>query len=608
QIKAELAAKNAAPSPAAKPTKIANAATNPTSAGAAKASPAAGGGTLLGKVIPEFSASAVDNTSFQSKDQREKVLVVAFMGVQCPLANLYYPNLVSLASQFKGQSVAFVIVNSNEQDTLNTVREQAKTHQAKFPVLKDAGNQVADLFGASRTPELFILDESRAVRYHGQIDDQYGYQARRKAPSRTYASDAIKALLEGGSVTVAETPLQGCHIGRKEKAAEQSQTSFYRDVLPILQNRCQQCHRAGDIGPFSLEDYATTSNWGETIKESVTEKRMPPWPADPEHGKFLNNMRLPDTELKTLVKWVDEGCPEGNAADAPPAKTFVDGWNIGKPDQEFAMDKAFEVPATGVVDYQHFVVSPVFTKDVWVQAVECRYGNRSVVHHMLALLHFPKDRERSQDGLRNGFFAAGAPGSNYLVFPPGHAKRIPKGAQLVLQMHYTPSGSPTRDQSRLGVVLAKQPPEFEVLTYAIGTEDILVKAGDPNYTKTYSEPIDRDVTLTTLMPHLHLRGKAFDIEATSPDGKTEKLISIPKWDFNWQFQYQLAEPITLPKGSKITVTAAWDNSDKNPNNILPPVDVRFGEQTFDEMFIGYVNYVIPRKAGAKGKTAGRSRG
>lgn len=571
--------------------------------------PPAGEGPRIGRIIPEFSAAAIDNTTYQLKDRNEKVLVVAFMGVQCPLANLYYPNLVELSKKFGGQSVAFVAVNSNGQDTIAAVREQAKAHQVAFPVLKDAGNKVADAFGAQRTPEFFVLDEQRAVRYHGQIDDQYGYQARRQAPSKHYVADAIQNLLAGRPVALAATPLQGCHIGRKGTAGEQAKSSFYRDVLPILQNRCQQCHRVGDIGPFALDDFEACSNWGETIKEAVTERRMPPWPADPEHGKFLHEQRLPDEELATLVKWVDEGCPEGNIADKPPAKAFVDGWNIGQPDEEYAMAKPFTVPATGVVDYQHFVVSPVFTKDVWVQAVECKYGNRSVVHHMLALLHFPKDKKRSQDGLRNGFFAAGAPGANYLVFPPGQAKRIPKGAQLVLQMHYTPNGTATKDQSRLGVILAKEPIEYEVQTYAVGTEDILLKAGDANYTKSYTEPISGNIAVSALMPHLHLRGKSFDITATFPDGKKQKLISVPKWDFNWQYQYQLAEPVRLPKGSKLTVTAAWDNSVNNPNNILPPVDVRFGEQTFDEMFIGYVNYVVPLKgAGSPAKGTPRTRG
>ncbi len=605
-------AQNAAAKPATQPVETPQ--TVPPSDDASAATPTAAspvnpeaGASLLGKTIPEFSTTAIDNTTFHSKDRPEKVLLVAFMGVECPLANLYYSNLVKVAAQFSGQPVAFIVVNSNGQDTINAVREQAKTHGAKFSVLKDAGNQVADLFGAERTPEVFVLDEQRTVRYHGALDDQYGYQSRRQSPSKHYAVDALQSLLAGKQVAVAETPLQGCHIGRKGTSPGGSQMSFYRDVLPILQDRCQQCHRAGDIGPFALQNYEACSNWGETIKEAITERRMPPWPDDSTHGKFANDLRLTDAELATLVKWVDEGCPEGNSADQPPAKDFVEGWNIGTPDREFAMEKPFEVPATGVVDYQHFVVSPVFTKDVWVQAVECKYGDRSVVHHMLALLNFPKDEKRSQDGLRNGFFAAGAPGSNYLVFPPGHAKRIPKGAQLVLQMHYTPNGTPTKDQSRLGVILAEEPVEYEVQTYAIGTTDILVKAGDANYKKTYTEPIDTDVVISALMPHLHMRGKAFDMEATTPDGKTQKLISLPRWDFNWQYQYQLAEPILLPKGSKISVTAIWDNSDKNPNNILPPVDVGFGEQTFDEMFIGYVNFVIPKKSAGGTKSAGRTR-
>ncbi len=572
--------------------------------GAGHATKPPGGG--IGRTIPPFSAAAVDNTTFHFADRKEQVLVVAFLGVECPLANLYAPSLAGLAKHYRGKSVGIIAVNSNAQDTLEQTRAQARVNGLTFPVLKDAGNAVADLFGAERTPEVFVLDAQRTVCYHGMLDDQYGYRERRSTPTKTYAIDAVDALLKSGSVAVAETPVQGCHIGRVTKPSETAKTSYYHDVLPILQNRCQQCHRKGEIGPFALSDYEVVRDWGPTIRDAVVERRMPPWPADQKIGKFANDCSLPEQEINAITQWVDEGCPQGDPAEKPPAKEFANGWNIGKPDSIYSMHESFHVPATGVIDYKGFAISPVFAKDTWVRTVECRFGNRGVVHHMLVLLDFPKDKSRSQDGLVKGFFAAGVPGATHCVFPDGYAKKIPKGARLRVQMHYTPNGTPGDDQSKVGVVLAKGNSFREIQTFALGRPDILIPAGEADHVESSEQAFPMDVTLTTLMPHLHVRGKSFEFFLQGVDGKREPLLSVPKWDFNWQYQYELATPLTVPKGSKLVVEAHWDNSLNNPNNFLPLVDARFGEQTFDEMFIGYIN-VIPAKTTADAGPAPRPR-
>jgi peroxiredoxin len=548
----------------------------------------------VGLAIPPFSAAAVDSTTYHSADHKDQVLVVAFLGVECPLANLYAPSLAALARHYHGKSVAVIAVNSNAQDTLEETRAQARTSGLTFPVLKDAGNAVADLFGAERTPEIFVLDAQRTIRYRGMLDDQFGYRERRSKPTRTYVIAAVDALLKAEAVPVAQTPVQGCHIGRVTRPSETAKSSYYRDVLPILQRRCQQCHRKGEIGPFALSDYEVVRDWGSTIRDAVSERRMPPWPADRKIGTFQNDISLSDQEISLITQWVEEGCPQGDSAEKPPAKEFVDGWNIGKPDKVFTMAQPYHVPATGVIEYQKFIVSQVFTKDTWVQGVECRFGNRSVVHHMLVLLDFPKDKARSQDGLIKGFLAAGAPGNTYFVFPPGYAKKIPKGARLRFQMHYTPNGTPTDDVSKFGIVLAKGESFREVQTFALGKPDITIPAGDANHKEWASQPVPMDVTLTALIPHLHVRGKSFEFFVQRPNGEKEPLLSVPRWDFNWQYQYELAEPLVVPKGSQLIVEAHWDNSANNPNNIFPLVDAHFGEQTFDEMFIGYIN-AIPSK-------------
>jgi peroxiredoxin len=561
------------------------------------------GADQIGQTIPPFSAAAVDSTTYHSADHKEQVLVVAFLGVQCPLANLYAPSLAALARHYRGKSVGVIAVNSNAQDTLEETRTQARANGLTFPVLKDAGNAVADAFGAERTPEVFVLDAQRTVRYRGMLDDQFGYRERRSKPTKTYVSDAVDALLKSEPVTLAQTPVQGCHIGRVTRASETAKSSYYRDVLPILQNRCQQCHRKGEIGPFALSDYEVVREWGPTIREAVSERRMPPWPADSKVGKFRNDISLSDDEISQITQWVDDGCPQGDPAEKPAAKEFVSGWNIGKPDKVFTMPQPYHVPATGVVEYQNFIVSPTFTKDTWVQGVECRFGNRSVVHHMLVLLDFPKDKKRSQDGLIKGFLAAGAPGNTWFVFPPGYAKKIPKGARLRFQMHYTPNGTATEDVSKFGIVLAKGESPREVQTFALGKPDILIPAGDANHKEWASQPVPTDVTLTAMIPHMHVRGKSFEFFLQRPNREKELLLSVPRWDFNWQYQYELADPLFIPRGSQLIVEAHWDNSANNPNNIFPLVDAHFGEQTFDEMFIGYVNAVPSKTAAETGTPA-----
>lgn len=547
----------------------------------------------VGRQVPAFSAVAVDNTTYHSADRGEDVLVVAFMGIECPLASLYFPRMAELSRQFSDESVGFVAINSNAQDVLQDVQRQAQEFRLPFPVLKDASGEVAALFGATRTPEVFVLDRDRVVQYHGMFDDQYGYLHRRLEPTQPLVADAVTAVLAGESPAVQDHPIQGCHIGRSREPASSATTSFYRDVLPILQNRCQSCHREGNIGPFELADYEEVSNWAETIKEAVVERRMPPWKADPAHGEFVNDMSMPDEEVQTLVTWVDEGGPEGDPADSPPSPEWEEDWIIGKPDRILTMPKPEKVPATGVVPYKNVVVSNVFKEDTWVQAMECRMGNPSVVHHILALLEFPRDSSKNQDGLTKGFFAGAVPGNTHTTLRPGFAKLIPKGARIVFQLHYTPNGTATTDKSSLGLIYADEP-EFVVDTYALGAADILVKAGDPDYKKTATLTIPNDVAISSMMPHLHLRGTSFQYRARFPGDKEDTtLLSIPNWDFNWQHEYKLVEPVMLKKGTKLTVEATWNNSESNPNNILPLVDVRFGEQTFDEMFIGYVNYIVP---------------
>ncbi len=372
-----------------------------------------------------------------------------------------------------------------------------------------------------------------------------------------------------------------------------NEVTFAKHVAPIIQNKCQTCHRPGMTAPFSLLKYDDVADWSETIKEVVEQKRMPPWHADPRFGKFRNDRRLSDDERATLIKWIDADMPLGNEKDLPPAREYSEGWMIGKPDVIFEMPEEVTVQATGTVPYQYYTTPTDFTEDVWVQAAEARPGNRKVVHHIIVAFRDPK-APRGQGGavLGNGHIVGTAPGDMPLILPPGVARKIPAGATLIWQMHYTPTGKVEKDRSQLGLVFYKEqePPKHNVLSRGIAQRRFAIPPGDGNYQVESEYTFTADALLYSFMPHMHLRGKDFIYEATYPDGRTETLLSVPRYNFSWQGTYLLEKPLAMPKGTKLHCTAHFDNSTANRANPDPAKEVRWGDQTWEEMMIGWINY------------------
>jgi hypothetical protein len=371
-------------------------------------------------------------------------------------------------------------------------------------------------------------------------------------------------------------------------------------VARILQQNCQECHRPKQIGPMALLSYGDARAWAGTIKEVVQDGRMPPWHADPQHGKFSNDRRLSPEDKKMLLAWIDQGCPKGDDKDLPPKREFTEGWRIGKPDMVFTMDTEVTVPATAPksgIPYKHIIVPTGFKEDRWVQAAEAQAGNRAVVHHILVYIFDPKKGrlERTVDGIGTGLLVAFAPGDQPLRLEPGAAKKLPKDSVLVFQMHYTPNGTEQTDRSSVGLIFAKEPPKYEVKTRAISGRRLEIPAGADNHKESAASTFDQDTLLISLMPHMHLRGKSFEYRAVYPDGTSAVLLSVPRFDFGWQQTYLLEKPLTLPAGTKIECTAYYDNSAKNPNNPDPTRTIRWGDQTWDEMLIGFVDYVYTAK-------------
>jgi peroxiredoxin len=560
------------------------------------------------KTVKPFTLKDAAGKAWSLSDARDKkAIVVLFLGTECPINNQYLPRLAEMHKTY-GDRFAFVGINSNVHDTPTRIAGHAKANSIPFPMLKDSANVVADDFGARRTPEAFVLSPAGAILYQGRIDDQIGIGYKRKQPIRRDLAVALDEVLAGKVVSQPKTEPAGCLIARAIKPKDTGSITYTKHVSRILQNRCQECHRPGQIGPMPLVSYEDALSWSEMIREVVSEKRMPPWHADPRHGKFLNDRSLSAADRDTLLGWIKQGCPKGDAADLLAEKKWDSGWSIGKPDVVFEMPYEIKVPAEASargIAYKYVIVPTSFTEDKWVLAAEARPGAREVVHHIIVYVGDRSGlggllggRARSgpsaerADGIGNGFLAAYAPGDMPLILRPGQAKKVSKGAVLVFQMHYTPDGVERKDRSSVGLIFAKEPPKNEVRTRAIAQSRFQIPAGAKAHQVESKTIFDRDIDLISLLPHMHLRGKDFEYVAVYPDGKKETLLSVPKYDFNWQTSYRLAKPIRLPAGTRIECTAHFDNSENNLNNPDPTKAVRWGDQTWQEMMIGFVDYAF----------------
>jgi peroxiredoxin/mono/diheme cytochrome c family protein len=553
-------------------------------------------GARIGESVGASRIGGADGPSRRLDEwEAGKPLVVAFVGAGCPLAELYAGRLAGLAGAYGARGVAFVGLAPNGRDSADEVARFAREHRLPFPALPDPGGAAATRLGATRTPSVVVLDARRAVRYRGRIDDQYSLGSRRDAPGRRDLAEALDALLAGRDISRPETEAVGCPI---EWPEADPAVAYHRDVAPILRKRCVSCHGRGRVAPFALTTYRQASGRASAIAEAVEDRRMPPWGADPAFGTFANDAHLTDREVRTLADWARGGRVEGEPAPGEEAETppgDAGGWSIPGPDLVAAMPETFAVPAEGVVEYQQFEVDPGSAKDRWVVAAELRPGAPSVVHHCTVCLRAPgsADLEATPGAIESFCLLPWAPGTSPLVLPPGMAKRIPAGWRLVFFVHYAPDGRPRRDRTRLGLTFATPGAvRREVATHLVHAPDLSIppRAADYRVERTWRVPAD--ALPLGMFPHMHLRGKSFRFEAGYPGGGGETLLSVPRYDFNWQTRYELATPKRIPAGTTIRCIATYDNSPANPANPDPAATVRAGPQGRDEMFNGYLDVAI----------------
>ncbi|MBI3736846.1 cytochrome c, partial [Candidatus Sumerlaeota bacterium] len=377
--------------------------------------------------------------------------------------------------------------------------------------------------------------------------------------------------------------------------------TFSKQIAPLMQKHCQSCHRPGEAAPMSLLDYASARPYAKSIKKAVTERTMPPWHADPRYGTYSNDRRLSDDEIATLVKWIDAGAQEGNPADLPKPLEFVQGWGIGTPDLVVTATKPFNVPATGIIDYQNIVMPP-FPEDRWVTKLEIRPSNRNVAHH-INLFRLLPGMDETKKGNKE-FVTGYVPGGIVTEYPEGTALFFPKGTKCVLQAHYVTTGKEESDQTSIGFIFARKPVEKQIYNVLISNYMFAIPPNDPNYEVKAQWQFREPITVIGCMVHMHLRGKDYMFRIKRPDGTEEIMTSVPKYDFNWQMGYHFKDRPRLPAKTVIEGIAHMDNSKENPFNPDPNATVRYGPQTYDEMVMGFVFYTkdeesLATTAGAK---------
>jgi hypothetical protein len=379
-------------------------------------------------------------------------------------------------------------------------------------------------------------------------------------------------------------------------AADSTTPTFTKDVAPIFYKSCVECHRATMFAPMSLTTYEDARPWLRSIKQRVSAKTMPPWGSDMPHGVFRNDPRLTDKEIDTIISWIDGGAPKGDDADMPARPQFVDGWTIGKPDAIFRMTEDYRIPATGTIEYQYLRIPVNLPEDRWIQAIEIKPGARAHVHHVIAYTQPAGEEVRPGGALGPTNIGGVTPNKPGVVFPPGVARLIRGKQDIILQMHYTTNGTEAVDRTEIGIIFAKEPPKKIAAGGMALNPRFVIPAGDGNAEVKAVQTIAQDTLLTTLTPHMHVRGKDMTYIAHYPDGTSETLLSVPKYDFNWQITYELAQPKVLPKGTKVEVIAHYDNSPANKYNPDPTKDVRWGDQTWEEMMIGFWGTVVTPSA------------
>ena len=543
------------------------------------------------KEVSDFALLDFRGKFYQLRRSDAKVVVLFSTANECPIARQSIKRLRNIQDEFAEAGARVWLVNSNPADDRNSIRKEAEEfHVGPLPVLIDETQGVAAMLDVKRTATVVCIETMTwTVIYQGAIDDQLVEGAQKPEPTEHYLRDALKQHFAGTPISKASTVARGCLITFNKEPV-----SYATQVAPILEKKCFGCHSAGNIGPIKFANYEKVHGVADMIQEVVLARRMPPWHADRSYGKFTNDNSLTKEEARLLLRWIEQGAPRGEGEDlltkaTPPTAE----WQLGKPDYIVSLPEVEKVPATGVLDYRHIKVKAPFEEDVWIKGVVVKPDNTRVVHHVIVRVREPgKDGDNPDDAFLIGW----APGSPEMFFPEGTGKFVKKGSVLDFEMHYTTSGREEEDRSGIGIYLHKEKPVMQLKTHAAYNYDFEISPGENSETVIAKYVFENDSLLFDMSPHMHLRGSWMKFEALFPNGKRETLLSVPRYDFKWQHNYRFAQPKRMPKGTWILCTGGFDNSKLNPDNPNPRIPIHWGDQSFEEMFIGFMGVAaIPKE-------------
>lgn len=545
----------------------------------------------IGTVISELKFTDIRGIQRSLSDLgKPRAIVFAFTTSTCPLVRRSFPRLKELAAQFKEQNVLFVAVNAGAGDTIRDMATQAVDFEVPFYFVKDTDLSCVESLGIMRTPQVVILDENRAIRYRGRIDDQIRIGGSKPAASRHDLEIALTEILNKASVSVPETPVDGCEITRPVDRPVRKDVTWSEHVAPIIYAKCAECHRPETAAPFSLLTFEDVAANAEMIRTVVENETMPPWFAAKSQTHFQNDTSLSRDEKNALLDWIASGRPAGSLSEAPavPSRS-TEEWRIGKPDLIVSMLEQHEVPATGFVPYRYTILPYLFLKETWVEAIEIKPDNPGVVHHC-NMAYVTKDGAGEETFITG--YVPGGQAMDFARYNNGAAVRIPSGAGLGLQIHYTTTGKEERSRIRVGFRFPRQTVRKQVRFFLLDPRGWRIPPQDPAFRLEAEHTVDRDVNLLGMFAHMHVRGRDMSFYAVHESDPPKTLLQIPNYNFEWQLGYELSPgDKILTKGTKVRAIAHFDNSAFNPFNPDSAATVTYGPQSVDEMFNGFVFYV-----------------